>query len=122
MRYVELRNAIRDAGIYQAEIAARIGLSETSMCHRMQGKYPFTISEAYAILDIIDRPYTDLPRLFPKDGIATNAPEPVTDNALLWLETFSDDLKRTIDTRLAMARTAITAPQVLPIPLRRQTE
>ena len=118
-RYIELRNALRNAGIQQRDIAVQIGLSETSMCHRMQGKYPFTISEAYEILDILHRPYSDLPILFPKDGASGNAPVPASDNAINWLETFSDDIKRTVDARLAMAIAAITAPPHQPIPLRR---
>lgn len=117
MRYSELRAAFRDAGIHQAEIAAEINLSETSMCHRMQGRYPFTLTEAYAILDILNRPYTDLPRLFPKDGAAVNAPTPIADSTISWLETFTDDIKRTVDTRLAMARAAISAPPPPPVPI-----
>lgn len=119
IRYTELRNALRDAGITQAEVAKALSLSEASMSFRMSGKYPFTLTEAYAILDMLDKPYSELPRLFPKDGIAANAPEDTTCATLNWLESYADDIKRTVDIRLQMVKAAMAAPQPAPVPIRR---
>lgn len=118
-RYIDLRNALRDAGITHLEVAKALGISETSMSFRFSGRYPFTLAEAYVILDLLGRPYSDLPRLFPKDGIAANAPADPAQSALVWLEAYADDIKRTVDVRLQMAKAAMAEPLPAPIPIRR---
>ena len=102
-RYTELRNAFREAHITQGEIAKELGISEKSMCFRMSGRYPFTLTEVYKILDMRAKPYSDLPKLFPKDGVAANAPKSPEFGAANWLEAYADEIKRTIDVRLQMA-------------------
>lgn len=106
-RYIELRNAFRGAGITQGEVARELCISETSMCFRMSGRYPFTLTEVYKILDMLNRPYSDLPKLFPKDGVAAIAPKPAEFTAANWLESYADEIKRTIDVRLQMAIAAM---------------
>lgn len=118
-RYIDLRNALRDAGITHAALAAELGISETSMSFRFSGRYPFTLEEAYKILDLLERPYSDLPRLFPKDGIASYAPADPAQSALVWLEAYADDIKRTVDARLQMAKAAMAEPLPAPVPIRR---
>lgn len=52
-RHRRLRGALTAAGYDQSELADILGISPTSVSNRMRGKYPWTISEAWAVLDLI---------------------------------------------------------------------
>lgn len=72
-RHRRLRGALTAAGYDQQELADILGISPTSISNRMRGKYPWTVSEAWAVMGLLD--ITDpsqLGVLFPPGGEDTD--------------------------------------------------
>lgn len=67
----KLRGKLREMEIDQRYIAGRFGVTQASVSHRMTGAVPWTITEMYAVMDLIQEPYEKLHEYFPKDGGAT---------------------------------------------------
>lgn len=69
-RHRRLRGALKAAGWEQREVADVLGISPTSVSNKMRGKYPWTIDEAWRIMDIIGISAPDmLGLLFPPEGM-----------------------------------------------------
>lgn len=72
--FEELRKACRTADISQVDIANEIKRSpmHVSNCFNCKGTATFTQPEMYTIMDMIGADYADMPKLFPKNGIAVH--------------------------------------------------
>jgi len=64
----KLRGILAELEIDQAYLAKHLGVSQQSVSNRMRGKYPWTLSETYAVMDLIQEPYERLHIYFPKNG------------------------------------------------------
>lgn len=69
-RHRRLRGALQAVGWSHTEVADVLGISATSVSNKMRGKYPWTIDEAWQIMDIIGISAPDmLGLLFPPEGV-----------------------------------------------------
>ncbi|MEA4927853.1 MAG: helix-turn-helix transcriptional regulator [Candidatus Limiplasma sp.] len=66
--YAALRGLMAANDYTQHQFARAINVAPRTMDTRMQGKYPFTLDEAYATLDLFRIPHDRLHEIFPKDG------------------------------------------------------
>ncbi len=68
--YRELKHMMSMECISQGDLCAILNKSWCYVNNRMNGKFSWTIEEAYVICDTLKEPYTSIPRLFPRGGIA----------------------------------------------------
>ncbi len=106
-RYIALDEELRKAGFNHNDLAAHLQISVTTMTNRFTNRQPFTAWEMYAIMDLLELPYSELPRLFPKEGLAAYAPEPSAAEAIHWIEKFASDINRGIADQLNLMRAAV---------------
>jgi len=69
--YIDIRQRCREMGIDLAYLAEKTGISKNSMARRMTGKLPWTLDEAYTILDVLKLSPDHLIKLFPRGGKAS---------------------------------------------------
>ena len=70
MLYLKLRGAITERGHQISDLVHVIDKCPSAVSLRMCGHIPFSLPEAYAILDFLGIPYTELPAYFPPNGHA----------------------------------------------------
>lgn len=68
-----LRDEMHIAEIRSVDLARELLLSTGSISNRLMAKQPWTLDECYKVLEMLNKPPSDLPRLFPKNG--QNDPE-----------------------------------------------
>lgn len=66
--YGALRGALLAQGIDHQHLARALLLSETCLSRKMNAKSGWTLDEAYGALQLLGRPASDLPALFPPGG------------------------------------------------------
>ena len=66
--HAKLRGALVAANIDQKYLARKLLLSRKCVSQRMTGKYPWTMDEAYAIMDLLRIPYDQMALYFPPKG------------------------------------------------------
>lgn len=71
--FKELRDALHIAEIRSVDLARELLLSTGSISNRLMAKQPWTLDECYKVLELLNRPPSDLPKLFPRNG--QNDPE-----------------------------------------------
>lgn len=76
--YRKLRGKLREMGIDQKYLAGFFGISQASVSHRFTGSVPWTIPEAYTIMNLIQEPCERLHEFFPRDGGVTRARKETT--------------------------------------------
>ena len=69
--FSKLRHALEDADISRVDIAVKLGKSRSYVDERMRGERAFSIRDAYAIIDVLNAPVTELAAYFPR----TDTPE-----------------------------------------------
>ncbi len=67
--YLELRGELARRGQTLKTMAIKIHKSYSYVCKCACGECNFDLKDAYAILDWLNIPYSDLSRIFPKNGI-----------------------------------------------------
>ncbi|MEG0941619.1 MAG: hypothetical protein RSE64_06945 [Oscillospiraceae bacterium] len=65
----KLRGKFWELDIDQKYLAQKFDCSVMTISHCMTGKKQWTLDWMYAILDLIDEPYDQLPTYFPKGGV-----------------------------------------------------
>lgn len=65
----ELRVLILERGYYAKDLARAIGMGESTMSMKLNGKAPWTMAEAYAVCDALGVSYEKIPVLFPKKDV-----------------------------------------------------
>jgi hypothetical protein len=68
--YSKLRHALDDADIDRPYIAKTLGVSNSYVGCRFVGRYPWTVEDAYKILDLLGEPAEKMTEYFPKGGKA----------------------------------------------------
>ena len=66
--YSKLRHAMDDADIDREAICKALDKSTTYVAQRFQCKYPWTIEDAYAILQLLQIPESSISEYFPRGG------------------------------------------------------
>jgi len=68
--YAKLRHALDDADISRADIQQRLGRGKglTYVAQRFQGERPWTLDDAYVILDMLGEPPNRIAEFFPRGG------------------------------------------------------
>ena len=66
--FAELRKLMSANDMNQEQLARRIGLSTSCMNDRLNGRFPFTLREAYEIVALFEQPLERLHELFPPGG------------------------------------------------------
>lgn len=64
MNYNTLRGRIRECGLTQKEVAARIGISEGQLNRKLAGEYAFRQNEMESILNLLEVDMSELGRYF----------------------------------------------------------
>lgn len=67
----KLRGKLAELDIDQVYLSKKIGISRATVSTKMSGHSPWTLSEMYAVMDLIGEPYTLLHEYFPKGGGVT---------------------------------------------------
>lgn len=67
--YSRLRHALDDADISRQDIANRLGRSIVYVNQRFRCEFPWTMSDAYEILEMLKEPAEKLAELFPNERI-----------------------------------------------------
>ena len=63
--FTEIRSLLTRYDMTQEQLARRLGIGETGMSQRMQGKHVWTSGEMYAVMDIFEIPHERLHEIFP---------------------------------------------------------
>jgi len=63
-----LRFALAAIDMSCAELAERLGIVSSTLSLKMNDRQPFTQTEQYAILDILEKPDESLYEFFPRNG------------------------------------------------------
>lgn len=66
--FTELRGLMVANEYTGPQLARRLGIGTTGMSERLNGHKPFTMEEAYEIMDLFHIPNTRLHELFPPQG------------------------------------------------------
>lgn len=64
--YKKLRLIMFENDITIQELAKRIGVSNTYMSNRLNGKHPFSMDNVYAICKLFSIPYEEISTYFPE--------------------------------------------------------
>ena len=64
MNYNDLRGRIRECGLTQKEVAARIGVSEGQLNRKLAGEFAFRQDEMESILKLLDVDLSELGKYF----------------------------------------------------------
>ena len=75
-RYWDLRRALFEADMPQAELAKPLGRSPGYVDVRMAGRASWTMADAYTICDVLHIPREEIYKYFPPDGIAPKESAP----------------------------------------------
>jgi hypothetical protein len=65
----KLRGRLRELDIGQEYLADKLGVCLMSISRSFTGKRPWTLTEMYAIIELINEPYEKLHEYFPKNGV-----------------------------------------------------
>lgn len=68
-RYKRLRAAMSAAGVTGQDIARRLDCSGNTISARMTGRVPWSMSDAYMVLDMLSLPSDQIYTYFPPGGI-----------------------------------------------------
>lgn len=64
MNYNALRGRMKECGMTQKECAARIGISEGQLCHKLAGAYDFKQDEIHGLCQLLQINPADIGRYF----------------------------------------------------------
>lgn len=70
--YTRLIRMLQANGYDQPAVAEQLGLGVSSVSRRYRGKDPWHLDEMYKLMDLLNEPYENLHKLFPKNGIEEN--------------------------------------------------
>ena len=63
-----IRSELYANEIGQELLARRLRISTHTVSRKLNGHTEWTLEECYQVLDLLGRPYADLPALFPRGG------------------------------------------------------
>lgn len=66
--YQALRNELFINGISNPELARLLLVGSSTISRKLNGKSPWTLDECYRVLDLLGKPHSALPDLFPEKG------------------------------------------------------
>ena len=67
-KYCYLAGRLRQLDLTQSDVAAALGLQQSAVSHRFTGRTPWSCTEMYAVLALVQAPPEDLHLYFPADG------------------------------------------------------
>ena len=62
-----LKGRMAERGIFAANISAQLGRERTYACKKVKEPWRFQLSEVYIICDILEIPYEEIPKYFPRE-------------------------------------------------------
>lgn len=68
--YKTLRKALFCADITQEYLAKQLGCCPDTITNMLHNKTPWRLTYCYKVLEMLNVPYTELPKYFPPNGIA----------------------------------------------------
>ena len=68
----KLRTKLFEAGIIQTDLGKIFGRSQQYICDRMKAVYAFDIWEVYALCDLLEIDYSEIPKYFPYKDVTVN--------------------------------------------------
>lgn len=74
-KYANLRGILAEKGIRLYELADGIGKSYVTISNKLQNHTPFTLDEAYRILELLEIPSSKIYEFFPPGGEAASCGE-----------------------------------------------
>lgn len=66
--YQALRNELFINGISNPALARSLLVGPATISRKLNGKSPWTLDECYRVLDLLGKPHSALPDLFPEKG------------------------------------------------------
>ncbi len=67
--YTRLVGMLHAKGYDQRAVAEQLGISISGVSRRYTGHTPWHIDEMYCLMDMIQAPYKQLHKIFPKGGV-----------------------------------------------------
>ena len=67
--YSKLRHAMDDADISREDIACKLKCSRAYVDQRFRCEHPWTMKDAYTVLDMLKIPYSEVSEYFPNEKI-----------------------------------------------------
>ena len=86
VKYSELRRACKVRGITYDDISKRLSIGTTTVSNKINGKFPWTQEEMYALLDMLREPYRKMHLYFPPGGVyagTADDPPPTAEDKLI---------------------------------------
>lgn len=74
--FPRLRGRLTQLGMTQKYLAKELGIGFASLNHRMNGKYPWNLDEAYKVCEILDIPKDEIYIYFPPNGVEPEEAKP----------------------------------------------
>ena len=68
-KYRVLRGLLKDGDFDRAYILAQLDMATDTYYRTLRGERPWTQTEMYTLLDMLDMPYTAIPIVFPAGGM-----------------------------------------------------
>lgn len=68
-KYSYLAGRLRQLDMTQGDVAKRLGLCSAAVSDRFRGRTPWTLWEAYEVLDLVGAEPSELPIYFPANGL-----------------------------------------------------
>ena len=68
-KFRKLRAAMVEGDIDQRELARELGLTQQAVSAKLSGRAPWTLCQAYMVMEVLELDLSRLPLLFPEDEI-----------------------------------------------------
>ena len=66
--YHALRAALYGCGVTHEQLARRLRLGTATVSRKLNARSPWTLTECYQVMDLLGKPYEQIPQIFPRDG------------------------------------------------------
>ena len=66
--YHALRAALYGDGVTHDQLARRLRIGTATVSRKLNARSPWTLAECYQVMDLLGKPYEQIPLIFPRDG------------------------------------------------------
>ena len=66
--YHALRAALYGGGVTHDQLARRLRIGTATVSRKLNARSPWTLAECYQVMDLLGKPYEQIPLIFPRDG------------------------------------------------------
>ena len=66
--YHKLRTELYIGGYTEPLLARRLRIGTATVSRTLNARSPWTLAECYQVMDLLGKPYEQIPLIFPRDG------------------------------------------------------